>query len=407
MLEKTQVSKVAKICCVIFLFYVFWFKYSYSENKIILYGSVGIAAFSMCLDYISSDNASFHHIPWGVLVNLVMCAYSLITGIWVAKDINTLVSILKTYFFFSVMLIIIYYISQKEHGIDWVLKTLIGVCFVSAIYVIFKGKYWYGYGYTLSERHNPNALGVLMDIGIFCAIYRSKGRSEHILVYLGMIALFTYIIIGCGSRKCLIAAAILCFLAFSPLIRNLWATGNQIRRFIIVAFVIVVIYGVYYYFKNIYITSDSYQRMQGLGDSAEGSSAHRMLYYQYAWNYFKEHPLFGIGLNQFVVWNPFHQYSHSTYAEAIASWGVVGCFIYFSSALIVGIRLIRLLLKGKETYITRVLLALWATEIFLGIGQIWFYDETHLIVWTIISILIETLAADKKNINRGGKYVKG
>lgn len=403
---RIQFKTISKLCVCVFFFYVFWFKYSYRENKIILYGSMGIAAICMAFDYFMSENTWKLRVPWGVLLNLVMCVYSLVTGVWVAKNQDYLNNALKTYLCFSVMLLILCYVSQDEKGIDWVFKALIGVCLVSAVYVIFKGCYWYGYGYTLSKDNNPNGLGVLMDIGVFCAIYRSKERPKHTMVYLGMIVLFTYIIIGCGSRKCLIAAAIICLLAFFPLIKNLWYTGNQIKRLVIVLFAIILVFGIYYYFTHIYITSDSYKRMQGLGDSAEGSSAHRMLYYQYAWNYCKEHPLFGIGLNQFTAWNPYHQYSHSTYAEALANWGLIGCAIYFIPAILAGIRLIRMLLYRENTYIVRLLLALWATEIFLGIGQIWFYEPTHLIIWTVLYVLIETLDADKKVSGRESKYVK-
>ncbi len=400
-----QFKQISKLFVCVFFFYVFWFKYSYSENKFILYGSIGIAAICMVFDFLISDNALELRIPWGVLLNLVMCVYSLITGIWVAKNMEFLNNALKTYLCFSVMLLILCYVSQEENGIDWVFKALIGVCLVSSVYVIFKGYYWYGYGYTLSRDNNPNGLGVLMDIGVFSCIYRSKERPKYILVYLGMIVLFTYIIIGCGSRKCLIAAAIICLLAFFPLLKNLWATGDQIKRLIIVILVIALSYGIYYYFTHIYITSDSYQRMQGLGDSAEGSSAHRMLYYQYAWDYCKEHPFFGIGLNQFAIWNPFHQYSHSTYAEALADWGIIGCIIYFTPVILAGARLIRLLIYRENTYIARVILALWAMEIFLGIGQIWFFEPTHMIVWTVLFVIIEILYANN-NSGRESKYVK-
>ena len=54
-----------------------------------------------------------------------------------------------------------------------------------------------------------------------------------------------------------------------------------------------------------------------------------MDFYKIAWQIFVEKPLLGGGLNQFRYWSGTGAYSHSTYAEAIADFGLVGCIIYF------------------------------------------------------------------------------
>ena len=171
-----QFSKISKWCVIIFLFYVFWFQYSYRENRIILYGTIGTATLFMILDFLLSDNRTLSEIPWGVGVNLVMSVYSLLTGIFVAVNQSVLISAVKTYFCFSIMIFIICYVSREEKGIDWIIKTIIWVCLVSAGYVIFRGYQLEDYGYVLSADNNPNTLGVLMDIGIFCTLFRLKER---------------------------------------------------------------------------------------------------------------------------------------------------------------------------------------------------------------------------------------
>ena len=127
-------------------------------------------------------------------------------------------------------------------------------------------------------------------------------------------------------------------------------------------------------------------------------------------DYFAEYPVFGIGLNQFAFWNPFHQMAHSTYAEAFADWGTFGCMIYFTPVLIAFVSLIKIIsAEKKDTYVPRIVLGLFALELFLGVGQAWFFEIEHLIAWTLLYYLIDEMTGKPKKNNKPRmecKYVK-
>ncbi len=404
-------SKISKFLIYVFLVYILWFKYIYGVKNIILYSSIFLAAACMFYDLMRSQQNIRDIFPNGVLINLVMCIYSLVFGLLVARDQEYLVNGVITYVAFSVICLVICYVSNEEKGFDWLLKAIIATDVLCAAFAIVRGYYLRGYGYVLGPEQNPNALGMAMDLGLFCLVYRTQKNRKRMMVSVGLMILFLYVIINCGSRKCLVAAIIICSLWILQQSRIIWNNGQWATRIALLLFIGLLIASVIYYYENVYIKTDISLRMEKLGDKSEESSRNRVLYYQFAIEYFLEKPLFGIGLQQFRFWNPFSQYAHSTYAEAIADWGLIGCLIYFIPVIWVAVRLVKLFFSETNNEITRTIIALWIMEIFLGVGQIWFYEIEHLISWTIIFLFIdmsEKAQPEQKQqrIERKYKYVK-
>ena len=72
----------------------------------------------------------------------------------------------------------------------------------------------------------------------------------------------------------------------------------------------------------------------------------------------------------------------------------------------VGKRLVCKIIKKDSPYFIKALIALWVMELFLGIGQIWFYSVEHLTAWTII-YLVDHIYDEKQEIPKEKyKYVK-
>ena len=404
---KINYFRISKYLIYMCLFYLFFIKYAYRDSHVVLYGTAGLATICMVLDLLVSHKDISDLCHWGLLINLIMCIYSLITGVFVANDTDVLISAIKTYSAFSLICLVICYISKEEKSIIWLSNAIIIIDMISALYVLTNGTYYKGYGYIIGPTQNPNNLGLAMTLGLFCIAYKPRTKPIKTVSSVCISILFLYTIIGCGSRKCVFAAIIVCALWLISLTYELWNGNSWGTRIILILFLVAIAVGLIYYYNNVYINTYSYNRMTSLGAEDEGSSQARILYYQYALDYFQEKPIFGIGLDQFRVWNPHHAYAHSTYAEALAGWGFVGCIFYFFPVVLAGIHLIRRSLFGKEKYNSGVVLALWAAEMFLGIGQIWFYEIEHLIAWAMIYIAV--FMADNSNRTKNFrrlKYVK-
>ena len=389
---------------------MFWFIYVIGEKSIILYASILISTICVLFELIRNKQSIFDIFPTGILINIVMCVYSLFTGVFVAQSTQTLISAVKTYASYSVVCFDICYITKEEKSIDWLTNFLIFSGIISSIYIIFRGSAVLGYGYVLGPTQNPNKLGLIMNLGIMSIAYKSVKTKKHELTYFILAALFLYTIIGCGSRKSLLAALIICFFWLLTTIRQIWNKDNQLSRYIMFCLIALSAYAVYYYYSHVYIHTYSYNRMETFGNIEESHANQlRIIYYQRAFQYFLEHPVFGIGLAHFAIWNPNHGYAHSTYAEALADWGFIGCTIYFFPALAVGKRLINNLVFRIDTDITRLLCAMWIVELFLGIGQIWFYEIEHFIIWTLLYLCCDMTKAKKDKIpviEGKYKYVK-
>lgn len=398
---------IAKFCIYVFFTYMLLYIYLFGEKLIILYGSVFVATMCVLYGIIRSNESVLSVCPSSVLLNLLMCAYSLVTGIFVALDQQALLSVVKAYASFSIVCFDICYISKKEKSMDWLMNFYLYISLFISFYVLVNGTFLSGYGYVISNRQNPNILGLTMDLGLFSIAYKSIKTKERRAFYLCVAILFLYIIIGCGSRKCLIGALIICVLWLVTFAKQMWNKGSN-SRIILVALIGIITVTVWYYYQNVYINTYSYNRMEILGSSEKGTSSQiRKMYYQYAVSYFSEYPIFGIGLGQFAAWNPLNGYSHSTYAEALADWGFVGCVIFFVPAIIVGIKILRSLYFKTDVEMGRVFLALWIMEVFMGVGQIWFYEIQHLVAWTIIYLYYDMQAIGQQTgEERKCKYVK-
>lgn len=404
-----KLSKIAQFFTAIFLFYVLFLKYIIGNKAIILYGSVIVGSACMFIDMIlaKKDMSLF---PAGVLVDVFMCLFSFLTGLFVAVNMDGMVSAVKTYLAFSMVCMMICYISDEEKGIDWVAKILICVYIACSIWILAKKGYYYrGYGYILSESQNPNNLGLNMNLGLFCLAYRSKKNRRLAPIYFFLAVLFMYIIIGCGSRKCLIAGGLFFALWQGASFCETWKKSGMAKRISLIIIGVIVVFAVVYYMTEIYIQSPSFRRMQTLGDSDEGSSSDRMLYYRVALQYFLESPIIGNGLMQFgyKIGHP-GSYSHSTYAEMIACWGSIGTLIYFIPHVSIGFRAIGGVIwqKNEARYFNAVIIALWIMELFLGIGTIWFYEIEHRLMWTLLFLLYDMYRIKMKNKGCVSKYVK-
>ena len=398
--------RISKFFICIFLFYTLWFRYAYRENHITLYGSVVIATLMMLLDLCISHKDLLNISPYGVSLNLIMCLYSFLTGVWNARNVSALLSAVKTYFAFSIVCIVICYVSTEEKEIEWLVNIIIAICTTICIFQLINGYYYTGYGYVLGPTQNPNNLGITLCLGLFCLAYKTRNEARGLFLYLGLAILFIYSIVNCGSRKSFIAAIIISILWLYPFLVRLWEMSDANSRVLVLTFVLLALFCVYYYISRIYVNTNSFHRMTRLWTEDELSNEHRRDYYNYAIDYLIKRPVFGIGLAQFTYWNPYHQYAHSTFAEGIADWGIVGCILYFFPMIRIGLKLVWLSFDSIKKNKSRLIFSLWAMEMFLGVGSIWFYEIVHLIAWTIIFMYEKQFLNETMNYQTRSKYIK-
>ena len=401
--------KVTKASATILIFYILFYLQIWGDNRIILYGSAIVTVLSMVAYWFHENHIDLKNVPFGVWNNLIMVAYSLIFGYFVAFNYNTVISTSITFAAYSVVCIAICYVSNKEQSFEWVLNTLIALATLCAFYAIFFGAVWKGYGKTLSADNNPHFFAAVMNLGTFAIAYRIKEVKGRIpIIWTLLIGLFLYSIVQCGSRKYLIATALMLIIWVFVSVKERWQSEDFQQRTAAVFIFVGVIVLVYIFYRRFYMNTDIYSIMTNEEDMGDQK---RIEFYQKALKIFTDSPIFGGGLDQFRYWGGRGSYAHSTYAEAIADFGFVGCVLYFSPILYASYQIFRKAFGKQKNYRNSQLLAFCIAELFIGLGQIFFMEFHHFIAWTILFYYAYEPAKTKTSDNliqtkREFKYIR-
>lgn len=325
---------------------------------------------------------NLYNVPFGVWNNIIMVVYSLIIGFFVAYDYGTIVSSSITLAAYAIVCIAICYVSYEENSFEWILNILVLLATLCALYAFFFGSLWKGYGKTLSTINNPHFFAAVMNLGTFSIVYRIKDVGKKLAaLWIVLIGFFLYSIIECGSRKYLIATSLMLLIWIVTTLKDKWVQGDSQQKFIAIIVFLSTISIVCYFYNRFYLNSDSFSRMMNNDDLG---NQNRIEFYKKALEIFREYPLFGGGYDQFRYWSKIGGYAHSTYAEAIADFGFVGCVIYFSPIVFTSYNIIKRSFHNHMEYRSTQLLAFCIAELFIGIGQIFFMEFHHFIAWTIL-----------------------
>lgn len=400
--------QMCKLFVGVFLLYNTWYSQVWGPNQTILYLSVGMSAVFMLLDAVFvMKRLNIGKINPIVKMYVIFGVYVVLTGIFVAVDKGGFLSSVFTYISFVLVAFEVWYISFRTNSCKWVLDCLYVLALICATTTIF-----YGQDYTtevvvttMSEFNNPNTLGVLMYVGIFTVVLQKEALEKYfILRYLSVFS-FLYVILLTGSRKAFFAGIGL-FLLWIVGYLGEKKNGKLTRKS---AFIIIMIFTsiviALNYMLNIYTGTAGFERLLLL--FKEGGTSARVSLMKDAVQYWKQSPIFGIGLDQFKVLNPNEDYSHSTYAEVLSCTGIIGCLIFFIpllKLLIVSIK--KVLRKRENSYKMRICLLMLGVELFIGIGQIFIYSVIHMIVLLFIAELVygstdfdEKLASQRLEVN--------
>ena len=400
--------KITKISAIVLIFYILFYLQVWGDNHIVLYGSAMIVVLSWGVYCLHIGYVDLAKVPYGIWNNIIMVIYALLTGIIVAYDYSTVISSSITFVAFSIVCIAISYVSSEEGSFDWVLYILVVLAIVCSVYAFFNGAVWENYGKTLSLTNNPHAFAAVMNLGIFSVAFLNKyERNAYSLASAFIIALLFYSIIECGSRKYLIASSCIIGIWIWSFFKKRWETSDLQQRVLLLLTLMLVLIIVLVFYRYVYLNSLAAKRMMSNDDLGDQK---RIQFYRQAWEIFKDRPLLGGGYDQFRYYSGAHGYAHSTYAEAIADFGAIGCILYFSPLIGVTIQIINNAIFKSRDYRSMLLLALCIAEIFLGIGQIFFMEFYHFIAWTIIfnysRLSSLEWASQVQGISKPSKYIR-
>lgn len=406
--------QAAKVFLSLLIIYYFWYNEAFSHSALIVYSCFFGACICIALHITFNGISMDKDIPLAITNCFVILVYTLVTGLVVSYNKTALMADWIMVLKYSAFAFMICYVSSSIKSIDWVLRLIILTSAISAIQLNINGYHAYTYRVSLSSHNNPNALGIMLSMGVFSIVFLCKKEVKSILFSLALITLLLFSIVETGSRKSFIVAVtmvILWMITFLKWIYKSDLTTVKIGTTVLLSIFIGII--VCYYLKN-FVGSNLQGRLNIFNE--DDSNESRINYYRMAWNIFLDKPLFGGGLLQFAFWSGVGTYSHSTFAESIADFGFIGSTLYFVPLLITWCRSFKKAFYSELTsYKNKMVFFFICGEVFLAFVTILFSEVYHYVGIAIacwyVSCARERIETPVENREKpvsvvGGRYVK-
>ena len=341
--------KLSKALFALFMIYYIWFRRTFEGPSWMNF--VLIAGFTVT--GLLASNGSFgrgrltfridkYAMRWAVFT-----IYVLVTGFVVARDFSIVFG--QSMVLAEVLFIILYVnmVGKKDGSMRFFYIVFMVVASVYTLTMLRSGVTHARSGRLyLSENSNPNSDGIVLAFGIYSTLRLIDFKRIGNLVPLFALTIVEfYAIFLTGSRKALILAAI--FFVFSFL--RIWNLRKELsglaKIFLGVVSIAAIAFGVSWLLPK-YMSSSVFLRMQrtDVGMQDRWKIAYDAL------TVFSEHPLFGVGINNYKLYSQFGLYAHSTLPEILAGTGIIGTILFFAPYLSV----FSALLKKRMNKIDRI-----------------------------------------------------
>lgn len=333
-LEKVLFEKFPDILLFAYVIFLYVWNYSIGLSSVLKYGTHFLvlvffflfAIFKLRCIIISPFEKLF-------LSFIIFCGLSALFAI----DRESSLKMCATLFvYFMIMTSIHIYVAKKDK-LDWFIFSL---CF-GGIALALYNFYFYGVGNYLlklasgirvgGEITNVNTIGRFCSFSaIICfwyALYKDKVQ------YYAPMILCTFIALGSGSRKSLVALLFGCcvlYLLKGSLRQKL--TGIVRMLIFLIGFMMILQLPL---FERI---STRFERFASVFDDSsstavDNSTYLRSMFIKYGLEYFLSSPFMGVGINNahFIAFRAtgYDYYLHNNYVELLASIGIIGTLIYY------------------------------------------------------------------------------
>lgn len=317
---------------------------------------------------------------------LAFYAIIFLPGLFTSPSVDLYLDSIKNGIQYAILFVAVYYVVRDKKSMDYPLKILGLAVYAFAITAYINGSL-IGGRLAISESGNANATAIMMYVGfVLAAYFWNKGISYKILT-IGYIPIALSNIALSGSRKGFIGTALFIALfiisSYLPSIKK----KNALRSIVSFVLFFAAMSIIYNLFAPIFIDSVLFSRLEMMNDE---SNTVRLLMYKDAFRLFLEHPIFGIGYDNYQFMGAFGGlYTHSTYAEVLVSSGIIGTLIYFSIYVSIILKIINLYLAKIKQKITMynegLLLSFMLVKLFFATVTIDMYDPLDYVLLACIA----------------------
>ena len=326
--------------------------------------------------------------PYGTWM-IVVYAFFLLSMAW-GLDLWTCYWGLRQVFVVFIGMLASYrYMKCTPDGVKNILKVYLVESFILVVF-IFLNIDQFEQGVRLGQQLgddeetalNSNIIAINLCYAIYCGfVIFGQGKKNMLnrLMFVASVALFLYLILLTGSRKSLLMLAI-------PLLVFAFLQKSKRKGFVVllVASSVIVVGG--YAVMNIPMLYDIMgSRVEEMfnilsGNVETGDDVSRMFLITYGIEWFKEQPLLGYGINNFLTMSNNTSmfagqnfYAHNKYIELLVDVGIIGFLIYYSCLVYIWKKL-----KGNfsDSILNKWVASLIVVRLFLDFAMVSYYSFT-------------------------------
>lgn len=389
-----------KAACGLFVTYYCLISVVFPSTAILLTPMCGLMLASVIIYVIHNNQFMLNDITFPIGCWILFIFISFISSYFIAIDLPLALNSAFTFLKLIVMCFCVVYISKETDNYEYLINIMFVISLLYVFYMLYMGNYK-GTRLTIG---NANSDANVCLIGIVTGsliLVKRKNPLLNLLVFCA-IGLMAYVNLMTGSRK---SFACLCFYVVGWIfieLRIIWKEGNANAR--IKVFLLFALCALIIEFILLPIVSKSNTFSRIMSDSAAVENELRVDLYREAWELFLKSPLFGVGYNQFRVYNSSGIYSHSTYGEILSNCGIVGCLLFFMphiwciKSLCEIIALKRKKLQDQKN--TLLVFAYFISTLILATGMVQTNNEWILLMY---SLVFSYIICEKERIDNGGK----
>ena len=269
-------------------------------------------------------------LPMQTIWYTLFILFALISGFWADSLLLSLGPIRKMVQILAVTYCMDLYINDEDRMRRYMRAVMAASVFMIVyVFVFTPPDQWFA-GFLGSVTHqNTNDIGLACSVCVLLSFYFAYIRRRYYIVT----AASFFLCVLTSSRKSLLMSVFgIIFLA----VFNYRARNYFLRLLVILsaaALALVLIYQIPALYNTVGTRMETMIRHYMTDRTSDYSIALREYYISMAKQFFREHPILGIGFNNFsyrmMRQGTVYSYAHNNYWEIAADLGIVGVFLYY------------------------------------------------------------------------------
>lgn len=318
-----------------------------------------------------------HSIWYGLFVIL-----SIVSSIWAQSFATTILPLSKMLQILVLTNCLIQHVRTEER-LEQYIRVVMAASLFLIVYLLVRTPFsrWFSGFLGHGSGYNTNDIGLSVAVCVLLSFFEAHVRGHRLYYLLTAASLFTVILTS--SRKGVLMSV---FGVVLIAVFNYRARKYMLRVLCILAGVILLVFLIYQIpplYRAIGMRIDSMVSYFFEDQEVDYSISLRRYFIDIAKSILREHPLFGIGLNNFSYYVRAYgttlTYCHNNYWEIAAGLGIVGLITYYWFYLYLFLRLLRQLLDGYKSALLFTALMLQFLVFEYGIVN-YYKTQSHLVI---------------------------